>query len=666
MSYFRLLFVASFILFITQSALSQKLPFRVGKVSKEELTKEKCEFYPEAKSMVLSEYGDLRFNYHNDKGWQYIMEVAVRKKIFKITDADEGNIRIRVYEPVRGSSKEELSGLKAYSYNLVDGKVEREKLKHKEFFTKRLNDYTVEVSFAIPGIVDGTVIEYSYTKTSDYITNLSTWYFQSDIPTAHSEFRYTLPEYFNYQVAQLGNLYKTERETGFTRETFTYQWRSKPQAGGEIKRGTGTLQSNSKNAQFIMKQVPPIEDEPYMNNKGDVPSRLAFQLVSTQFPNSTMEIVAGTYPKFNKELASSSSFGQRLSNGNFIKDLIEGQSFESDLSKAATVYSHVRNHIEWNNVYSVFSSDAGRPAYKKEEGDVADINLTLVAALREAGLTAHPIILSTRGNGTVHPIYPSYEDYNYVIAAVEIEGALYFCDATSSLPFGQLPIRCRNGRGWLVSESGGQWVNMKANASFDKTTMLTTNISEGNIKTQVALKETGYAALSTIQEIRKNSKEEYINDVANKFTEGEVKNVEVTEPDLASPMTTSYEVSKEYTEGDIIYVQPILTGAVKENPFKRESRISPIDFPFQQTFRVIAQINIPDGYTAELPEASAFRLPENKGSFVFNVVQNGNTINVVSELKVTAVDFSTNDYPALKRFYQMVADKNQELIVLSK
>lgn len=643
---------------------AQKAPFKIGKVSEEELLLEKCDFYPDAHSMILAEYGKLDFVYNDDKGFQYQMEVSVRKKIFKITDADQGNVKIRLYEPAKGSSKEEISSLKSYTYNLVDGKVEKEKLDNKEYYTKRLNDYWVEISFAIPNIKDGTVIEYAYTKTSDYLMNLSTWYFQNDIPTAHSEFRYTIPEYFNYQTSQLGNVYHGETENDIHRETFTYSWETHG-ALGKVSRGKDTFTSNSKYTRFVLNNIPPMEDEPYMNNKSDVPSRLEFQLVSTNFPNSTMEIVAGNYTKFNQEMISHSALGDRLKNGNFTKDF-QNKISGTSLEKAGQVYEQISNHFNWNKIYTYLSPDAGRPAYNSGEGNVADINLTLTAALRVFGIIAYPVILSTRGSGTVHPIYPSHDDFNYVITAVAIDDVIYLCDATSKLPFGQLPLRCRNGNGWLIKENGGQWINLKSNSTYEEVTVLNSEINENQLITHVSQKEVGYAAHKAISEIGKNSVEEFSKNISARFTDAELQNFKISETTYSQPLNIEYDIVKENTDANILYIQPIMLGTLLENPFKREERISPIDFPYGQSYKVISTFTIPDGYTVELPEAAIIKLPEDHATFMYSTSQLGNKINIVSNLQVTKTDFSTLDYPNLKKFYQLVAEKNQEPIVISR
>ncbi|TRX51408.1 DUF3857 domain-containing protein [Fulvivirga sp. M361] len=659
------LFPALFFVLITSFSYAQKWPFKFGKVTEEEMQLEKCEFYPEAKSMVLGEYGDLSFYYTDDHGWKYEMEVTVRKKIFKITDGDQANVKISLYEPVKGSAKEEITGIKSYTYNEVDGKIEREKLDNSEYYTKRISDYWVEISFAIPNVKEGSVIEYTYRKTSDYLYNLTTWYFQSDIPTAHSEFRFTIPEYFNYQASQLGNVYLGENENKTKPEKFTYKWEVQ-EAMGNVRKGTGTLESNSKWRRMVLRNIPPIEDEPFMNNRSDVPSRLEFQLMSTNFPNSVMKVVAGSYQKFNNELLTSSSFGDRLKNGNFVKSLENSLQGKSPLEKGQSIYTHISKHFDWNKSYNFMSSQAGRPAYNKKSGNVADINLTLVAALREFDLQAFPVILSTRGHGTAHPIYPSYDDFNYVIAVIIVDGKLITCDATSGLPFGQLPLKCRNGNGWLVNDGGGKWLDLKANSKYVETTVIKTEIKEGELVTHVQQREADYAAHSFLRKIRNSSEEEYSKTISAAFSDAEVKNFHVSEIDLSQPVEIEYDVVREGNDADVIYIQPIITGSIQSCPFTRESRTSHIDFPYTQSRRVLAQITIPEGYQAELPEAAIYKLPDGAGAFIFNVQQQGDQVHVVSTLTIKKTMFSTEEYTSLKRFYEMVSNKNQELIVLSR
>ncbi|WNB16762.1 hypothetical protein [Marivirga arenosa] len=650
--------------FLTTVVSGQRYPFKVGKIDKSEFGPDSCSFYPEANSMIISEYGDLDFFYTEQDGWKYKLRVGVRKKVFDITDADDvANIKIRAYEPEKGMSKEEIGSIKAYSYNIVDGKIEETKLRSKEVFKKRLSDYWVEYSFAIPNVKKGTVIEYYYEKDSDYITNLHTWHFQKDIPVAYSEFRYSLPEWFNYQANQLGNLVLAEFENEERRNDYRISWNNIG-SDGKINRGSGTMTSNDRFSRMIAKNILPLEDEPYMNNRSDVPSRIEFQLISTNFPNSAMEMVAGNYPTFNKEMLQSSSLGRTIENGRFIKDFEPSSSEE--LGKAVEIYNHLNKLLSWNEVYTFLSSDAGRKVYNDEVGNVAGLNLTLIAALREHGINAFPVILSTRGNGTVHPVYPSYNDFNYLIALVQIGEKSFFCDLTSGLSFGLLPRRCRNGNGWMVSESGGAWINLKQNSTYSNYAMIKTTVGFDSIVSEVSTREKGYAAIQTINSIKKESLEKYQNEFSSEFENYEFSKFGVSELDYSQPIDLKFNLSKSTGGNEVIYLETPTWSTIEKNPFKQENRFSSIDFAYSQSYTVFNTLTIPDGYNAELPESILVRLPGEAGSFVFQVSQNGNIINFKSDVKIDKTLFSTLEYQHLKQFYELIEKKHSELIILKK
>ena len=656
-----------FLLFCCTFAQAQKAPFKYGKLDQADLKMKSCAFYPEANSMVLGEYGELTFKRSDENGWQYEMKVIVRKKVFNKLDKDIANQKIRIYQPVSGGNKQSVIGLRGVTYNLKNGETEKTKLDKAAKFENRINDYWVDVGFAMPNVQDGSVIEYSYTLLSDYLTNLYSWHFQDDIPTAYSEFRFTIPEFFSYHAGVLGTVLPLEDETSDRPETFSYSWQSAPQTGGKIERGITTLESNSKMRRIIAKEVPPVMDEPFINNKKDIPTRIAFQLVSYQMPNQAMTMVAGTYESFNKSLLESDYFGLRLKRGNFAKERIESLQGKSDYERAEQLHHWLKNHFTWNGYGAFRSEHAGINAFRAGEGNIADINLSFVAALREAGLQAYPVILSTRGHGTPHAVYPNDDDFDYVVAAIVIDEKTYFADAGSPLlPFGMLPKRCLNGHAWMVAEMGGQWVDLSLNAKTETIALITTQLNEnGTLQSDVKVKRTGYAALKTLETWKKEGEEKFSANLAEEFEEWELSDFEMEEGAAAERLKMNFKLSRSPDDADLIYLNPFPYACIKKNPFVRKERNSVVDFPTLISQKVIANIALPEGYTAELPEATALKLPDG-GSFTLSATQNEQNISIVSQFKQSKTLFSPKEYDALKQFYELMAEKNRQLIVLKK
>lgn len=658
----------TFFLLLGNNVFAQKLPFKFGKVSAEEMKMTQCDFYPEAKAMVLGEYGVLNILYDDHDGWKYEIKTVVRKKIFDIAEGEQGNIKIQLYEPVRdkGNGKEEINSFKAFTYNLENGKTVSKKVGNRDLFKTRINDFLVEASIALPNIQNGSVIEYSYIKESDYIINLETWQFQQDIPVALSEFRYTIPEWFSYQIAQGGNLKLAESTTKDVMETFRFDWKSMPGIGGKIESGTNVVSIKSEMFIDVMKNIPPLEDEPYICNPTDIPARLNFQLISIAPPGQPIDYYAGDYTKFNNKLLLNYFFGDRLNKGIFIRKILGKMEGETTKEKAKTVHDFIANHFSWNEIYNYKSEIAGKEAYDKMTGTIGDINLTLVAAMRSVGLDAYPVILSTRGHGTVHELYPNSDEFNYVIVAVVDGDKTYLCDATTKIPFGQLPLKCRNGKGWLVKEPKGEWIDLKASAKYNTTTMLTAEITDSQIVTEVAQRRMNYAATLAYQNIEETTEAAYTKDLEEIFEDGTVKSLSLPKVDFNKPATIKYELVRENKDANMIYLQPIQLGTILKNPFQREERFSVIDFPYTQSRHVIFNLDLPEGYTAELPEATIVKLPAEQGEFSYNVSQTGNKISIVSKVSINNTVFSVAEYATLKEFYELIANKHQEPIVLKK
>ncbi|MEM6299446.1 MAG: DUF3857 domain-containing protein, partial [Bacteroidota bacterium] len=472
-----------------ENGFSQPEEYEFGKVTKSDLELSECDFYPEANAMILNQTGTMTMRYEGEQrsgGYNnvtgeepqlvYRCEIKVRKKIFNEEGKDEGTVRIRLYSPVDSEYKEELISLKGATYNLEDGIIKREKLNRKEVFEKRLNEHFIELSFALPNLQSGSVIEYEYTISSSYIDNLRTIYLQDDIPIKQVSYTVRLPQQFHYQSSIQGN-----------------------------SLGLDDVDQTSNSKWFGSKDVPPVIDEPFSVNWRDQYSRVEFQLLWIQYPNRTRKEIAGDYQKLNDYLWSSKTFGEQIKNTNFVSSLVNEKDSERDKLKKVTDY--IRRNIAWNEAYATFSNKAGRETLTKGEGSIADLNLTLVAGLREVGLEAYPVLLSTQGHGIPHPKYPNSDDFNYVIAAVMLNKEILLFDASVDYPPNILPTRCLNGRGWMVMPDGGRWVSLKDASTYEMSNMTSIEFEDGRVTATVKVQDKGYSALGTIQNLSRGTDE---------------------------------------------------------------------------------------------------------------------------------------------------------------
>jgi len=124
-----------------------------------------------------------------------------------------------------------------------------------------------------------------------------------------------------------------------------------------------------------------------------------------------------------------------------VAELLEGK--ETLEEKIRPLYNFCAEEIRY---VAVAYGDAGYEPHHAAEvfankyGDCKDQAILLIAMLREAGIEAYPVLISTWDSLTTQVDMPSLL-FNHAIAAVRLDGKLVFMDPTGSVvSFGDLPM----------------------------------------------------------------------------------------------------------------------------------------------------------------------------------------------------------------------------------
>ena len=181
----------------TQNTFSQN--FKFGKVSIEELQETEHKVDPSVNAAILHREYKTRFEYAEHEGFFLITEVFERIKIYKKEGFNWANKKVRLYQG-SGSSREEISSLKGYTYFLEGSKIQEVKLKKDGIFEEKLNKYNKLKKFTMPNLKEGCVIEYKYTIKSPFTSNIDAYRFQETIPVNSVKMDFKTPEYLNYKT----------------------------------------------------------------------------------------------------------------------------------------------------------------------------------------------------------------------------------------------------------------------------------------------------------------------------------------------------------------------------------------------------------------------------------------------------------------------------------
>jgi len=660
------------LVFIGLSFQTSAQNYKIGKISKSELQEKVYPLDSSANAAYLYKKRKTFFKYNQGDGFRIITEVQERIKIYNPEGYKWATKVIGFYNPSMRAEKVTISNAKTFI--LKNGKVESFKLKKSDIFLVKENKYWSSKKFTMPNISNGCVVEWTYRITSPY-RNINDVELQSEIPIKKISCKIEIPEYYIYNIKETGFLPINIQNLKNTK-TIVLQNKTRTKVNKyntKTNYSTNNIDYISKTAIIENSNIPSLLEEPFVNNIDNYKSTIHYELATLKWPNQPFENYTQTWEDVAKTIAKRSEFGGELKKTSYFKEDLTAlrNKFSNKNELMLAIFEFVKHKVKWNNTYGKYSYNGVRTAYKKGEGSVADINLMLVAMLREAGINANPIILSTRSHGI--PIFPTLNGFNYVIAGVEVENNVLLLDATeeNSTP-NVLPLRDLNWKGRIIRENESSiWVNLISKpANLSAITQITIS-KDGEVQ---GLKRTVYKnheALNFRNKFGKVKDEEIIEKIEEDNEQIEILDFRITNKNkIYKPVTSVYKFSSEDlidVIGDKMYFKPLFYMAETKNPFKLEKREYPIDFGMPNTNKKMISITIPNGYAVEsIPKSFAIGLPDNSGVYKCSITSTGNKIRIISLYKINSSIIPANYYPQLKEFYKQMIAKNIEQVVLKK
>ncbi|OFX22505.1 MAG: hypothetical protein A2041_07845 [Bacteroidetes bacterium GWA2_31_9b] len=567
-----------------------------------------------AEAVILCDYGYFSSN-------NFYFTRNVRIKILKKEGSNWANY---IYQ---SDSKTSVNG---YTFNIENGEIIKEKLKNESVFKEEVTDNLSLIRVAMPNVKVGSIIDLEYS----FQGIPQEWKFQYTIPVKWSELIIEENEYFKYSTNFFG---------------FEY------------------LYINS-DGRWVAKNMPAFNIEPFMNSKENYLTKFEFDFFGRGYSIS--------WENCNDILLNNAHFGKTLSGSlylNDIKDEINEKNYQ-DIEKLKEAYNRVKE-IKWNEKERLITESLNlSTVYKNKIGNSAEINLVLIQLLDKLGFEVYPVVLSTRENGILSPIQPSLNKLNYTVALVILNNQEILLDATEKyLPAGLLPPRCININGRLIDNKKSKWVDLVTKVKDSQTSNYNLLLNENGTltgKLEYIRKDYGafyfrkkYKEFNNDNEYIKHFEEENPGLVINKF---DIQNFD----SIYGPVQDSYQVDIENRTldiGDKIYINPMLTEQLKENPFKSEERKYPIDMIHPIEYKYIINLQIPKNYIIEsIPESIVVKLPDNSAGFSYRVSNSNNIIQIKYQFNISNPIFISNQYKDLREFYNQIIKKHSEQIILTK
>ncbi len=668
----RTLYSMLFITVITVNTYSQS--HDLGDVTIDELKEKVCPSDTSAPAAVLFTIGKSHFDYSHEEGFELVTEIFTKIKIYKKEGYGLADQVVSYYSGNRGSEKVGVS--KAVTFNLVNNKIEKSKLRGDGEFDEKANKHWMRKKFTMPNVKEGSIIEFKIEIKSHYIHNLPDWEFQKRIPVNYTEYTTCIPEYYLYNTYFKGVASPEITKDGKSRRLdYTYVEDAVPGLNGHAAaRHNSTLEFNESITKYVLTNVPALKQEAFVNNIDNYRLTLIHELAGTRYPNSPFENFSTDWESVVKKIYDNEDFGSELNKtGYFDNDIDQALTgLTKPEERVAAIFNFVKERMNWDGT-NRFNCEAGvRKAYQDRKGNSAEINLMLTSMLRYAGFDANPVLLSTRSNGV--SVYPSITAFNYVIAGLELENQVVLLDATSKYSVPDiLPFESLNWFGRIIRKGGSSALIdlMPKTNSKDIINIMGSIATTGEVSGKIREQYFDYNAFYFRELYASVSTDSYIEKLEKKHQGLEVSDYALQNKlDLSKPIIENYAFTSSNaveTIADKMYFSPFLFFSTTENPFKQEVREYPIDFIFPHQDKFNVSLNIPEGYVVEtLPQNKAIGMPDNIGNFKFNISNTGNQIQMLFTCDINQAIVNPDKYEILKNFFKEMVAVQTEKIVLKK
>ncbi len=621
----------------------QHQPLEFGNVPLEDLKSNKCEIDSGATAVILFDVIQVDLTNHKDR---YVRHARI--KFFK-PDAINSWSKVNfLYD----KNHRKISGIQAATYNLVDGQMVVTNLNPKNIFETKVSRRISKLSFAMPQVSSGSIIEFSYTISANYssggllINGLApiyssnlldfSWQYQHDIPTYWSE--YTFQGGFR---------------ASFMQGEFSIENKQETKNGIETNRWT-------------IKNVPAFHEESNSLPKSDLIGKMY------------IDFSERTWGQIGTPFMRLANYGMNPKDSSLLRQLADKfETISSTKVKLDSIVRYVKRKLKWNRLVDQYPDREFGEVFISGNGSSCEINLVMMALLKKAGLSGYPVVLSTRNHGTVRPNRPRATQFNDLIIAVAIpqtpdkKEEIILLDGTDrNLSNEYIPMRCLNGYGLMIDGIESKLIPL--NEPRSKTVLSASlRLDESKKEAEGAL-EMSFSGLhasnerSSFDSLGQDRYEERLSVMYPSKTD-RLSVLNLGNSNLPLKMSFKLrdgELSK-FSE-DHIYLDPFVIKP-DENRFKSASRIYPVDLNPPQDLTYMAKIELPEKYLVEeLPKSAAYSLPNNSAKFSYNIVQHDTILYLTSQLMFNRVVFQPEEYASLKEFYSLILSKQSEPIVLKR
>ena len=599
-----------------------------------------CSFEKDANAMVLSDQALMVYSA------QIVMERFKRIKIFNDNGKGEANIRI---EYSNKFGEEKILAVVGETINYNNGKVEYTKLDSNLVYNVHTDKQKDAVVFTMPNVRAGSVIQYFYMWVRASYQNFPDWDFQCNLPTRYSEVNILLTP-----------------QLAFTQLTNTYQ---------PFKKDTSSF--NGYGHTWALENIPSVKSEPYMRAEVDGLQRVSIIIKGVKGYFGMAQTWADSWETIGKHICEDKDFSKEYDQHiNDDDGLVKSaKSLKTDDEKIKFVFNQVKSQMGWNQVPDWRSKDGIKSAWKKRSGDWGEINMILCNLLKQTGIKAYPMLVSTRDNGLIYHDFPNSYQINKLVVYVPVDSTKYYVlDATDKYNlYNEIPYDLLNSNGLYLDKDKQTYalVAIKKEQPVRQVININAEIQpDGTMNGNAVVYDYSYNKSGNIElnkTLDEKKYEEYLTDNDNNLKITSLKLEDANVDSLPLKQNIEFKLDLSTNDEKYIYLNPNLFTSLRDNPFISEHRTTDIDFGYKNILSVIGSFKLPPGYMVDfLPKNLTIVNDDKTISFMRLLQENDGYITIHYIINYKKSTYSKDDYPALYLYFKKMYEMLNEQVVLKK
>lgn len=650
------------------SVISQAQPKKFGEISKDDFSGPYSQSDSSYSAVIIFDKAD----YTIQKDFKYLVERHTRIHIL----TDEG-LDLATYILNYNTSRydQRLERIEGLTYNLNErNKIEKTKLDRRDIEYVDLKAGWKTATFTMPKVTAGSIIDIRYEIELKDEGQLPNWYFEGRVPKRWSEINAEIPLFQRFDlVSKLArDLDINRKENSKVSVVFEVEG-----SGNKLYGGTGSrsfrLNAPSEIFYWGMKNVQPLTYEPYISSINNFRSEIFFQVKGIEIPEYQ---ISERYTKswqqiaeyhleleyFGEELAEESSWSKNVVQGLGIQNKEREEQIQSIFEYVNSF--NIEDDFEFylrNNLKAINDNKSGTPN---------ELNLLLVKLIKDNGINAYPVLISTVDNGRVNPKFILPDQFNRVITLVESDGDKVLLDAASENQSILLPVQDLNGNGLVLDKYESYWHALNYRSLSRFTYNIDANLKpDGSLEGELEVRANGYEAefFARVFEQESESKiKELISSEAGEvlMDSTEINPIQFYEPSVLYSSSFKFNPPNVSTDSlKIIYFQPPGFEFFEIEDLQNPYRKYPIEFPYRSIKGLEITINIPEGYVlSEEPEDKTYTVEETRTSYTDSYIVSEDRIKISRSLVTLDPFIPVSSYEEVKAVINAVNQSTATLV----